>query len=88
MVTHETVSYWTVCWKWIFPYPCKKYRDEWCYNFKRVKEYRWLFFCYNNGCMDGEKYTWYSPCVNVFGTETFYNIKLCFKKRKTPSGTC
>ena len=30
-----TISYWGVCWKWIFPYPCKKH--------KQVQKYRYDF---------------------------------------------
>jgi hypothetical protein len=39
-------SYWTVCWKWIFPYPCKKYRTvtRWCCFFSWIKETGWASF--------------------------------------------
>ena len=85
-----TESYWTVCWKWIFPYPCKKVRTvtKWCYNFRWVREYRWGFFCYLEGCENGVRYTWYAFCFNLFGTETYYNIYMCFNNQKQRNGSC
>lgn len=89
MPTEETVSYWTVCWKWgVIPYPCKKYRKEWCYQFEWLKEYKWGLFCYLEGCENGIKYCWYAFCINVFGTETYYNIKKCFKNKRSTCGRC
>jgi hypothetical protein len=28
-----TVTHWGVCWKWIFPYPCKKTTQETRYHY-------------------------------------------------------
>jgi hypothetical protein len=83
-------SYWTVCWKWIFPYPCKKYRTvtRWCCTFDWLKETRWGFFCTLEGCAGGVRYNWTAFCFNLFGTAWFYNIRKCFSSEKSPSGRC
>lgn len=85
-----TESYWSVCWKWKIPYPCKKYRTvtKWCYNFRWIKEYRWGFFCYLEGCENGVLYDWYAFCLNIFGSQTFYNIEKCFGKERDVKGEC
>jgi len=85
-----TESYWTVCWKWIFPYPCKKYRTvtRWCCFFSWLKENRWGFFCTLEGCADGQLYKWTAFCFNLFGSQTYYNITKCFDSAKTPQGPC
>lgn len=85
-----TESYWTVCWKWIFPYPCKKYRTvrRWCITFDWVKESRYIFYCSIEGCAGGRRYTYGAFCFNVFGTAYFYGVTKCFDRELTPSGTC
>src|SRR6266487_4171914 len=78
----ETVTYvegyWTVCWKWIFPYPCKKYRTV----------TKWCCFCTLEGCADNQLYSWTTFCFNIFGSTTYYNITKCFDSPKTPQGNC
>lgn len=83
-------TYWTVCWKWIFPYPCRKRRTvtRWCCTFDWVKETRWFFFCTLEGCAGGQRYNWTAFCFNVLGTAWFYNIRLCFSNQMSPSGRC
>ena len=92
MCANETFdeSYWTVCWKWIFPYPCKKYRrvTRWCCNFTWIKETRWFFFCTLEGCADGQLYKWTGGCFGLLGSETYFNIRKCFNSAKTPVGRC
>ncbi len=85
-----TESYWGVCKKWGIPYPCRKTRrvTKWRYVFSRLKEYRWGVFCYLVGCENGKKYSWYAPCLNVFGTAEFYNKEMYFDDEKKSSGTC
>jgi hypothetical protein len=88
-VTYEE-GYWTVCWAWIFPYPCKKYRTvrKWCCYFSWIKETRWGFFCTLEGCAGGQKYEWTAFCFLVFGTAYFYNITKCFDDELKPKGPC
>ena len=89
MPTEETVSYWTVCWLWGFiPYPCKKYRTEWCYTFKKLEEYRYVFFCYLTGCEAGIKYCWYDFCFLLVGKRTYTNIRKCYKNQRPSCGEC
>ena len=89
MPTQQTVRYWTVCWKWGFiPYPCRKTRTEWCYQFRWLIEYRYSFFCYLIGCENGIRYCWYAFCFNVFGKATFFDIRKCFKNKRSTCGDC
>jgi len=85
-----TETYWTVCWAWIFPYPCRKSRTvrRWCCNFSWIKETRWFFFCTLEGCSGGVRYNWTAFCFNVLGTAWFYNITKCFDNELSPSGKC
>lgn len=82
--------YWTICWKSIFPYPCRKIRTvrKWCCLFSWVKESRWGIYCFVEGCANGQRYEWSGFCFNVFGTEYFYNKQICFDSEKIPSGPC
>jgi hypothetical protein len=83
-------TYWTVCWKWIFPYPCRKSRTvrRWCLTFDWLKETRWFLYCSVEGCAQGRRYSWGAFCFNIIGTAWFYNIRLCFSSEKQSSGTC
>jgi hypothetical protein len=85
-----TEPYWTVCWAWIFPYPCKKYHEvrRWCITFDWVKENRWFFFCTLEGCAGGRRYNWTAFCFGLFGSATFFGIRRCFSQELQPSGTC
>ncbi|MCH7964660.1 MAG: hypothetical protein IH852_12070 [Bacteroidetes bacterium] len=88
-ITYEE-GYWTVCWKWIFPYPCKKYRTvtKWCCFFSWIKETRWGVFCTLEGCADGQLYKWTAFCFGLLGTAYFYNLTKCFSSAKSPKGSC
>jgi hypothetical protein len=89
--TQEVVeTYWTICWKWIFPYPCKKSRTvrKWCCTFSWVKESRWGFFCTLEGCADGQLYKWTAFCFGLFGSQVYYDIFRCFGSELTSSGPC
>jgi hypothetical protein len=83
-------TYWTVCWKWIFPYPCKKSRtvSRWCCDFAWVEETGYGFFCRLQGCADGQLYKWTAFCFNIWGTTRYPNIRKCFGSAKTPVGPC
>lgn len=88
--TEIVEQYWSVCWAWIIPYPCRKSRTvrRWCCDFAWIKESRWGFFCTLEGCAGGQRYTWSAFCFNLFGTVTFYNIRKCFTSQRTPAGSC
>lgn len=85
-----TETYWTVCWAWIFPYPCKKEKrvTKWCYDFTWVIENRYFFFSYLQGCESGIKYSWYAFSFGLFGQEIYYNVRLCFDNILQPNGKC
>jgi hypothetical protein len=84
-----TEGYWTVCWKWIFPYPCKKYRTvtKWCCFFSWIKITFWGLYCTSEGCADGLLYRWNSFCFG-FGTRYLYNQTICFSSPKVSQGSC
>ncbi len=62
-----TQKYWTVCWKFIFPYPCQKTRNVTVctYDFAWLCiTYVFFFIAKFTGCEQtqefGVKYTWYA----------------------------
>ena len=89
VLTTITETYWCPGgWPWQWFRTCTRTKSKWCYNFDWVKEYRWLFFCYLEGCEHGVKSTWWAGCFNVFGSETFFNIQKCFDSRLNENGRC
>ena len=58
------VRYWTVCWKWIFPYPCRKTKTKYCCSgMLKVRCYglfgeRWF-------CCDSREHHWWSFCFGI-----------------------
>ncbi|TCI90761.1 hypothetical protein [Tenacibaculum sp. M341] len=84
------VSYLGTCKRWGIPYSCRKTKltIKWVCNFNHLKEYRWGVFCYSVGCENGKQYKWYAPCLNVFGTEDFFNIEMYFDEEKKSTGSC
>lgn len=88
----KRISYWTICWKWIFPYPCKKEKEVefCCYNFDWIKyEGRILFRCYWQGCEKGVLYKWTTFCI---GSGPPYvppgPTTKCFQYRLKEAGAC
>jgi hypothetical protein len=83
-------TYWTVCWAWIVPYPCRKTRHvrRWCCDFEWIKETRWFVFCTLEGCAGGERYRWTAFCLFLIGTAWFYNVRKCFSSELRPVGEC
>ncbi len=60
-----TETYWSVCWKWIFPYPCKKSRTKvkFQYDFRPTRtRITWPFRCKREGCCGAFLYEWSSWC--------------------------
>lgn len=88
--TTITETYWTVCWKWIFPYPCKKSRTlrRWCCDFSWIKETGWFFFSTLEGCSGGVEYNWTAFSFGIVGTHWYFNITKCFNSPLTASGKC
>ncbi len=87
--TTVTERYWCPgWWPWEWFRTCTRTVTKWCYQFQWVKEYRWLLFCYLEGCENGTKYCWYAFCFNVFGSETFFNVNMCFDSQKPTCGNC
>lgn len=91
MPTHEQVTerYWTVCWAWIFPYPCRKTRTvwKWCYNFSAVHESCYAFGSHFYGCENGIEYSWWNWCFGWF--DAYYTgMRICFSNRLEEGGPC
>ena len=60
-----TVSYWTVCWKWFVPYPCKKTRRTMRYHYDFIpwrSRVTWPFRCKYQGCCGSSLYEWKYWC--------------------------
>lgn len=87
MPTEETCSGWGVCWKWIFPYPCRKTWTCYCYNFEWVKLLKFGIFCRARGCELGIEYGWWEWCLGV-GSTTVYNVRACYKSQRSVTGEC
>ena len=57
-------SYWTVCWKWIFPYPCKKTKTVYCCT-GRWKQRCYLFFGEQWICCGTREYHYWTACFGI-----------------------
>lgn len=58
------VRYWTVCWAWIFPYPCRKTKTkQCCTGILKVQCYG--FFGRKWFCCDGRESFWWGGCWGV-----------------------
>jgi len=88
------VTYWSVCWKWIFPYPCKKSKrvTRFKYDFLPWRSrITWPFRCKYEGCCGTSLYTWSYWCWwgtgnsawNEFSPRTRY-----FSSEQNPTGLC
>lgn len=88
METYEE-TYWTTCWWWIFPYPCKRTHvvTKWCCLFKWVKTKKWVFFAVYEGCEGGQRYMWVGPAFGIASSSS-NNVRVCFNSQLTPVGTC
>lgn len=67
-----TVTYWGVCWKWVFPYPCKKTKQvkRYHYDFQPWRtRFSWSPFrrCYE-ACCGARLYAWCYWTWSPFGT--------------------
>ena len=65
----RTKSYWTVCWKWIFPYPCKKTKDVYCCT-GRWKQRCYLFISEQWICCDTREYHFWTACFGIGTTDS------------------
>lgn len=86
-----TETYWSVCWKWIFPYPCRKSRKvmKWRYHFSYLNvSYRYIYSNYL-GCEFNLKYKWRKWEWTGEGKDfTLYDYDMYFNDKKTDSGPC
>src|SRR5215207_3572771 len=84
-------TYWSVCWKWIFPYPCRKTRTvtRWCYDFSFVVvSYRGVYTNYW-GCEFNQRYEWRRwELTFSFEDFTLYFYTKCFSSLLTSTGPC
>ena len=85
-----TETYWAVCWKWIFPYPCRRRRtvDKWEYNFTWVQEIGYFVRCKLTGCEPPNRYVWWAWCFNIVGSSYFYNVVKYFDQPLRQEGAC
>jgi hypothetical protein len=56
--------YWTVCWAWIIPYPCRKTKTVYCAT-GRWKQRCVLFYGKQWICVDGREYSYYDWCFGI-----------------------
>lgn len=81
--------YWSVCWAWIIPYPCRKARKKtkYCYDFSVVHQSCSVFYEKLHGCCGGQEYEWSAAC---FGWVSSYlsDVRQCFNAPLTPKGPC
>lgn len=77
--TQHEVSVWRVCWKWIFPYPCKKRVTRFCCT-GNLKWRVWgLGLKENYFCCDGKESHWFSGYFG-FGWPGWHfvtNVQIC-----------
>jgi len=60
-----TERYWSVCWKWFVPYPCRKSRTvtKFKYDFFPTRtRVTWPFRCRYEGCCGASLYSWSYWC--------------------------
>lgn len=87
-------TYWSVCWKWFVPYPCKKSRTVMRYQYDFLPwrtRITWPFRCKYEGCCGSALYTWSRWCWwgsgngpwNQFSARTEY-----FESQPSGAGSC
>lgn len=87
-------TYWSVCWKWIFPYPCKKSRTvvRFRYDFLPWRtRLTWPFRCKYEGCCGARLYRWSNGCWLGTGNSAwnqFSPLTRYFKTQQSPVGDC
>lgn len=77
----QDVRYWTVCWKWIFPYPCRKTRKRFCCTGTH-KEICVGFLAKHWFCCDGRQSSWWSWC---FGAGSWLTTGTTACRKEIPS---
>jgi hypothetical protein len=86
-----TETYWSVCWKWIVPYPCKKSRTvtKWCYDFSYLTvDYHYVYTNYV-GCEFNNLYKWRTWELSFSsGAMTLYFITKCYGSLRPQTGAC
>jgi len=87
-------SYWTVCWWYIAPYPCKNTRitTKFRYDFMPTRTVStWPFHCKWQGCCGRALYEWSYWCWGGTGDSAWnrYNsITHYFDSEQYPIGDC
>jgi len=84
--TETTQRYWTVCWAWIIPYPCRKTRKVYCCT-GILKTRCYLFFGEKWFCCDRKQHHWWSGCFGI-GSWIQSNARVCKKSRPGESDGC
>lgn len=81
-------TYWDVCWKWVFPYPCKKTRTvtRWFYHFSWYKEVQYVFYGDITACENGIEYSWSGLTLGI-GSNTVFNVEESYDSPRPSSGT-
>lgn len=85
------VSYWGVCFKWGFiPYPCRKIKTKWCYDFSFLHVSYHLFYTKYWGCAGDTRFSWtdWWPWPLSFNVFTLYFYTFCLDKKLRPKGDC
>lgn len=84
-------TYWSVCWKWVFPYPCRKHRtvQKWEYIWLRLKETGYGVFSRMDGCEQGGfRHKWTAFSFNIWGSTTYFNITKYYSTKRPDNGNC
>lgn len=85
------VTWWTVCWKWIFPYPCKKggFQERYVYDFDIVRSEWALFRTKYKGCCGNRQFEWTSGfCLFCRGNWDLGPARFTFKSELNSVGVC
>jgi hypothetical protein len=84
--------YWSVCWWYLVPYPCRKTRvvTKWCYDFAFIVVSNRGIFTDYWGCEFSTRYEWRDwHWIPVgFDDSTLYFVTSCFDNALEDQGPC
>ena len=79
------VKYWTICWKWILPYPCRKTKTKYCCS-GMLKTSCLVLVGKKWFCCGGREHHWWSLCFGI-GT-TIVEDRICKNSIPDESEDC
>ena len=85
-------TYWTVCWKWIFPYPCRHTRTvkKWEYQFSYLFVSERIFYDDYRGCEFNIQYKWtnWHWWPGQYNDWIFYFVTKYYSTQRPANGPC